>query len=87
MEPPGPGLLGGSLVSPGGSRVSLPLAATGNTSEGLFSSLTSPASTGPSTGSNAAESGAGTRTGERREVFSDFKRFVSFGLRKDSLAP
>lgn len=84
MDPLGPGQLGGSLVSPGGSRVSLPLA--GGSGEGLFSSMTSPPSTGPSTGSSMADT-IGPRPGERREVFSDFRRFVSFGLRKDSLAP
>ncbi|KAG5651871.1 hypothetical protein H0H81_007118 [Sphagnurus paluster] len=94
MEPPGPGQLGGSLVSPGGSRVSLPLAMNG---EGIFATMTSPTSMGPMggdglIGSNASShSGSGTETpvrgAERREVFSDFRRFVSFGLRKDSMAP
>ncbi|KAF8070050.1 Vps53-like protein [Lyophyllum atratum] len=91
MEPPGPGQLGGSLVSPGGSRVSLPLAVNG---EGIFATMTSPASTGPGgMSSSVSFQGAGsgtetpTRGGERREVFSDFRRFVSFGLRKDSMAP
>ena len=83
MEPPGPGLLAGSLVSPGGSRISLPPAVTGSSSEILFSSLTSPALTGSASGATAPEPAVG-RTGERREVFSDLKRFVSFGLRKDS---
>ncbi|KAG6845073.1 hypothetical protein H0H87_000977 [Tephrocybe sp. NHM501043] len=89
MEPPGPGQLGGSLVSPGGSRVSLPLAVNG---EGIFATMTSPASTGPmvsSNGSSQGGSGADTpiRGGERREVFSDLRRFVSFGLqRKDTMA-
>lgn len=86
MEPPGPGVLGGSLVSPGGSRVSLPLAVTGSGGESLFSSLTSPASTAASTGASVPDPAIG-RSGERREVFSDLKRFVSFGLRKESLAP
>ena len=61
---------GASLISPGASRVSLPLViGTSNSSEGI------------STGSTGAPSD------QRREVFSDFKRFVSFGLRKDTLAP
>ncbi|KAF5385912.1 hypothetical protein D9615_002629 [Tricholomella constricta] len=93
MEPPGPGQLGGSLVSPGGSRVSLPQAVSG---ESIFATMTSPASVGPMFGSGASsnassQGGSGmdtpTRGGERREVFSDFRRFVSFGLRKDSMAP
>ncbi|KAG6853779.1 hypothetical protein C0991_001490 [Blastosporella zonata] len=86
MEPPGPGQLGGSLVSPGGSRVSLPVAVNG---EGIFATMTSPSSTGTMVGSNGGSqggSGADTpnRGGER--VFSDLRRFVSFGLRKDSMA-
>jgi vacuolar protein sorting-associated protein 53 len=86
MDPPGPGALGGSLVSPGGSRVSLPLAVSGPGGESLFSSLASPAITGATTGASVPDPAMG-RTGERREVFSDFKRFVSFGLRKDSSTP
>ncbi|RDB16847.1 Vacuolar protein sorting-associated protein 53 [Hypsizygus marmoreus] len=85
MDPPGPGQLGGSLVSPGGSRVSLPLAISNNSGESIFAAMTSPSSTGQSTGSNM-DTMAG-RVGDRREVFSDFRRFVSFGLRKDSMAP
>lgn len=94
MEPPGPGQLGGSLVSPGGSRVSLPHVVSG---DGIFATMTSPASTGPMIGggviSHSSSQGGSsgtetpTRGGERREVFSDFRRFVSFGLRKDSTAP
>ncbi|KAG6919330.1 hypothetical protein DXG01_006876 [Tephrocybe rancida] len=87
MEPPGPGQLGGSLVSPGGSRVSLPHSING---EGIFTTMTSPASTGPMIGGGSnggSQSGTDTpRGGERREVFSDLRRFVSFGLRKDSMA-
>ncbi|KAG6861932.1 hypothetical protein C0995_009882 [Termitomyces sp. Mi166 len=89
MDPPGPGQLGGSLVSPGGSRVSLPLAMNG---ENIFATMTSPTSTGPLVGgtssNNSSQGGSGAdRSGERREVFSDLRRFVSFGLRKDSMAP
>ena len=72
MDPPThPGT---SLVTPGASRVSLPLViGMSNSSEGI------------SAGSTGAE---GSRpSDQRREVFSDFKRFVSFGLRKDTLAP
>ena len=65
-----------SLISPSASRVSLPLVVGTPTSEGQ------PAASG------AAEGALGGRpSDQRREVFSDFKRFVSFGLRKDSLAP
>lgn len=89
MDPPGPGQLGGSLVSPGGSRVLLPLAMNG---EGVFTAMTSPMTAGSFVSgigsSNSSQGGSGAdsanRGGERREVFSDLRRFVSFGLRKDS---
>ena len=75
MDPPATGHAGGSLVSPGASRMILPLG--GTITEGIFGS-------GPPSGSGAGE----IRTeNPRREVFSDFRRFVSFGLRKDSVAP
>ncbi|KAF8684292.1 hypothetical protein AX14_004167 [Amanita brunnescens Koide BX004] len=65
---------GASLVSPGASRVSLPLViGASNSSEGV------------SAGSTGVE--GGRPSDQRREVFSDFKRFVSFGLRKETLAP
>ncbi|KAG7098487.1 hypothetical protein E1B28_000431 [Marasmius oreades] len=49
----------------------------------IFAGLTSPPISGPSTGANASDASRG----ERREVFSDFRRLVSFGLRRDSPAP
>lgn len=81
MDPPATGHAGGSLVSPGASRMILPLG--GSISEGIFGSSSS--NNGPPT----AGVGAGENRTEnpRREVFSDFRRFVSFGLRKDSTAP
>lgn len=48
--------------------------------EGIFSGLASPPISGPPTGSSTADGG-------RPQVFSDFRRFVSFGLRRDSQAP
>ncbi|KAK0225464.1 Vps53-like protein [Armillaria fumosa] len=56
-------------------------------SEGVFSGLKSPPISGPPTGSSLGDNGLANRPGERREVFSDFRRFVSFGLRRDSQAP
>ncbi|KIM45519.1 hypothetical protein M413DRAFT_442185 [Hebeloma cylindrosporum] len=82
MDPPATGHAGGSLVSPGASRVSLPLGG-----EGIFASMTGPGQSGPPTGSSTGDSAAGKAENHRREVFSDFRRFVSFGLRKDSTAP
>ncbi|TFK44162.1 Vps53-like protein [Crucibulum laeve] len=85
MDPPTTAHLGGSLISPGASRVSLPL--VGNSSgEGIFASMVAPPMSGPPTGSSIGDN-SGSRAGEKREVFSDFRRFVSFGLRKDSMAP
>ena len=81
MDPPATGHAGGSLVSPGASRMILPLG--GSISEGIFGSSSN--SNGPAT---AGIGGGENRTeNPRREVFSDFRRFVSFGLRKDSTAP
>ena len=79
MDPPATGHAGGSLVSPGASRMILPLG--GSISEGIFgsSSNNGPPTAGIGAGENRTEN-------SRREVFSDFRRFVSFGLRKDSTA-
>ncbi|KAF9073619.1 Vps53-like protein [Rhodocollybia butyracea] len=68
MDPPTVAQLGGTLTSP--SVVSA--------TESIFSGLVSPPLSGPPTGSTDGQ------RNERREVFSDFKRFVSFGLRRDS---
>ncbi|TFK21105.1 hypothetical protein FA15DRAFT_672889 [Coprinopsis marcescibilis] len=77
MDPPTTAQIGGSLLSPGGSRL-----ASGG--EGIFASLGGgPGPSGPSTGSSVTDS---SRPGDTK-VFSDFRRFVSFGLRKDSTAP
>jgi vacuolar protein sorting-associated protein 53 len=78
MDPPITGHAGGSLVSPGASRMILPLGGT------ISGSMVGPGQSGPSTGSSAGDN----RTeNPRREVFSDFRRFVSFGLRKDTTGP
>lgn len=63
------------LGSPSGSRVALPLAAS-PLPDGAFGSA--PGS-GPPTGD-----GKNPETAQKREVFSDFKRFVTFGLRRDT---
>jgi hypothetical protein len=76
MDPPATGHAGGSLVSPGASRMILPLG--GSISEGIFGS--GPPTAGTGAGENRTEN-------PRREVFSDFRRFVSFGLRKDPTPP
>ncbi|PPQ72073.1 hypothetical protein CVT26_006708 [Gymnopilus dilepis] len=82
MDPPTTGHAGGSLVSPGASRIALPIGGAG---EGIFASMTGPGPSGPSTGSSASGGAAGgAPDGHKREVFSDFRRFVSFGLRKDT---
>ncbi|KAH9942364.1 Vps53-like protein [Epithele typhae] len=75
-----PGLIA-NLTSPGSSRVSLiPGSATG---ESILAALSPPPLMNtPSGGSEGARADQG-----RREVFSDFKRFVSFGLRRETLPP
>lgn len=86
MDPPGPGA---NLASPGGSRVSLPLSTGGTVvathTDGIFSGMSSPPLSAPNTGDNNDATKAGeTRT---REVFSDFRRLMTFGLRRDSATP
>ncbi|KAJ8494966.1 hypothetical protein ONZ51_g1987 [Trametes cubensis] len=72
-----------TLTSPGSSRASLlPGASTG---ESILAALSSPPLTGaPSSGSDTPPR---QDQSNRREVFSDFKRFVSFGLRRETLPP
>jgi len=79
---------GGGLVSPTASRMVLPLG-SGAATEGLFHSLSTSSTQGSSgavTSSSTPDgSGRSSAIGEtKREVFSDFRRFVSFGLRKDT---
>ena len=67
--------------SPGGSGVSLPsLVAQVSSSSGgdnIFSALTSPLP-------GEKDSGKNDSSGEKkREVFSDFRRFVSFAVRRE----
>ncbi|KAJ7693303.1 Vps53-like protein [Mycena rosella] len=83
MDPAGPAQLGSNLSSPGGSRVSLALSG-GASESSIFGNLTSPGTSGPSTGTSTADGG---RPGDQRQVFSDFRRFVSFGLRRDTQPP
>ncbi|KAK7005804.1 Garp complex subunit [Favolaschia claudopus] len=84
MDPAGPTQLSSNLSSPGGSRVSLPLSGGGAVTESsIFANLTSPGNSGPSTGASVADG----RPGDQRQVFSDFRRFVSFGLRRDTQTP
>ncbi len=84
-----PGAPGGSLLSPAGSKISLPSGPSA--AEGIFHSLSAggistQSSSGPATGSSIGDgvSGRGGPGEPKREVFSDLKRFVTFGLRKDS---
>lgn len=92
MDPPASSTSLLSNGSPTGSRSHLPAmlstrseSAGGGPSsamEGLFSALKSPPLSGPPTGTAASDSSS--HTGEKREVFSDLRRFVSFGLRRDT---
>ncbi|KII92548.1 hypothetical protein PLICRDRAFT_37313 [Plicaturopsis crispa FD-325 SS-3] len=68
------------IGSPNASRVNLPI----SSGESMFAALGSPPLSGPSTGSSDRTVGA---EGQKREVFSDFRRFVSFGLRRDTQPP
>ena len=81
MDPPTTAQIGGSLLSPGGSRL-----AGGAEVGGIFATLgSSVPSSGASTGANTPDPSG--RPGDTKQVFSDLRRFVSFGLRKDSTAP
>ncbi|KZP34522.1 hypothetical protein FIBSPDRAFT_924022 [Athelia psychrophila] len=72
-----------TVTSPTGSRISLPLMDGAITpmgaAESIFAALGTPPLSGPPTG------GSG-RQEDRREVFGDFRRFVS-GFRRDSMQP
>jgi hypothetical protein len=88
MDPPltghATGGAGGGLLSPAASRVSLPLGQASAT-EGLFQSLSTSTqgSSTPATGSSTPDgTGKASISG-----FSEFRRFVSFGLRKDTAGP
>ena len=79
---------GGGLVSPTANRMISPLG-SGTATEGYFHSLSTSSTQGSSgavTGTSTPDgTGRGSAIGEtKREVFSDFRRFVSFGLRKDT---
>ncbi|KAJ7072043.1 Vps53-like protein [Mycena amicta] len=74
MDPAPTSQLAGNLSSPGGSRVSLPMAGT---------TLPRQGQSGPPTGASVSDG----RGGDQRQVFSDFRRFVSFGLRRDTSGP
>ncbi|KIY61936.1 hypothetical protein CYLTODRAFT_494967, partial [Cylindrobasidium torrendii FP15055 ss-10] len=52
------------------------------TTEGMLSGLASPPLSGPPTGSSGA-----TGAGAEAKVFSDLRRFVTFGLRRDTTGP
>ena len=87
MDPTTTAQISSDLTSPAGSRVSLPLTDGGastpmGTAESLFAALGSPNLSGPPTGSSIS----GRPDDQRREVFSDFRRFVS-GFRRDTLPP
>lgn len=70
----------GNMTSPGGSRVSLPGLLVNSGESGMVSpppGALTPTGLGPG-------SGAETPLRGEQKVFSDFRRFVSFGLRRDT---
>lgn len=79
---PSAGNIVATTSSPGGSRVSLPSLVTQVSSSGggdnIFSALTTPQS------AEKDASGKNDPSNEKkREVFSDFRRFVSFAVRRE----
>ncbi|KAF8134453.1 Vps53-like protein [Boletus edulis] len=79
MDPPTSLAIG----SPATSRIALPLSSA-SAAESVFSALTSPPLSGPPTGSSHDSSAKGNEAGPKREVFSDIRRFVTFGLRRET---
>ena len=77
MEPAQSSLAGSNLGSPGGSRVNL-LAGAGG--EGILAALTSPPLASGLSGSDTPP-----REAQPTSKFSDFRRFVSFAVRRDSM--
>ncbi|KAH9944691.1 Vps53-like protein [Amylocystis lapponica] len=71
-----------NLMSPTSSRVSLLPSSTAG--ESILAALASPPISGPPTGS---ETPPKTDQAPKREVFSDFKRFVSFAVRRETAPP
>lgn len=82
MDPP----MSLAVGSPATSRIALPLSSA-SAAESVFSALTSPPLSGPPTGSSNDGSAKGSEAGQKREVFSDIRRFVTFGLRRDTQPP
>ncbi|KAI0066196.1 hypothetical protein BV25DRAFT_1988653 [Artomyces pyxidatus] len=78
MDPP----VSSSLASPGGSRVSLPSMLAAGTGEGILAALGSPPLSGPPSGADTPP--RGDAPAAKREVFSDFRRFVSFAVRREA---
>jgi hypothetical protein len=83
MDPP----MSLAVGSPATSRIALPLSSTSAADLSVFSALTSPPLSGPPTGSSHDGSAKGSEAGQKREVFSDIRRFVTFGLRRDTQPP
>ena len=75
-----------AIGSPATSRIALPLSSA-SAAESVFGALTSPPLSGPPTGSSNDGSAKGNELGQKREVFSDIRRFVTFGLRRDTQPP
>ncbi|EMD37699.1 hypothetical protein CERSUDRAFT_136451 [Gelatoporia subvermispora B] len=74
---------GSNLMSPNASGVSLLPGA--NAGESILAALASPP-LGPSS-STGSDTPPRMDQGAQRQVFSDFKRFVSFGLRRETMPP
>ncbi|KXN90783.1 hypothetical protein AN958_03437 [Leucoagaricus sp. SymC.cos] len=76
----------GGFLSPAGSRISLPPGSASAT-EGLLHSLSTSTQGSSTPGTGASTPDNTGRSETKREVFPDFRRFVSFGLRKDTAGP
>lgn len=85
MDPPVNVMVGAT----GPSRAVHPLVMTpSGGSDGVLGVLGSPPLSGPSTGSSIdGITAKGSEQGQKREVFSDIRRFVNFSLRRDTQPP
>lgn len=68
-----------SLASPGGSRVNLAMGG-----DGILASLASPP---PAGNMGGADTPPRSEQAQAPSKFSDFRRFVSFAVRRDSMQP
>jgi len=87
MDPPATSQIASEIAGSSGNRATLPqvveaaMSAASIGGDRVFGGLVSPPVSGPPTGASTPD---GRAAEQKREVFSDFRRFVNFGRRKDA---